>query len=192
MTIARGPLAKAHRLLAPRVAFLVGTRSPTGEPNLIPVSNTTSVSTDPEQVLVAVLKRWTTHANLQTGTGFTVSVPSNEQAEGVWKLGARYSGYTVPDNATKLATCGLPIDETASDYGPVLANGYGWLACRTVARLDVAGDHGLTVGQVELVAFDDALFNAEGTPVKDLTPLMQVTGNRFTTVSTCYELPYLS
>lgn len=192
MSMVEGPVAKAHRLIAPRVAFLIGTLSPTGEPNLIPVSNTTSVSTDPQQVLIAVLKRWTTHANLQSGTGFTVSVPTTEQADGVWRLGARYSGFPVADNRTKLATCGLPLDHTASSYGPVLANGYGWLSCRIVARLDLAGDHGLTVGQVETAAFDDASFDVDASPRKDLHPLMQVTGNRFTTAAPGYELPYLT
>jgi flavin reductase (DIM6/NTAB) family NADH-FMN oxidoreductase RutF len=187
-----GSVGRAHRLLAPRVAFLIGTLSPAGEPNLIPVSNTTSVSTDPQQVLIAVLKRWMTHANLQTGAGFTVSVPATEQADGVWKLGARYSGFCAPDTSTKLARCGLPLDHAASPYGPVLANGYGWLSCRIVARLDLAGDHALTVGQVETAVFDDTAFDSDTCPVRDLHPLMQVTGNRFSTAATSYELPFFT
>jgi flavin reductase (DIM6/NTAB) family NADH-FMN oxidoreductase RutF len=193
MPIVEGPVPKAHRLLAPRVAFLIGTVSPEGVANLIPVSNTTSVSTDPQQVLIAVLKRWTTYANLQAGIGFTVSVPTNEQSDGVWRLGARYSGFNPPDNVTKLATCGLSLDHNVSHYGPVLATGIGWLSCRVVARLDLAGNHGLTVGQVEAAGFDDDTFDADGSPLRELTPLMQVTGNRFVTAAPeSYELPYLS
>jgi flavin reductase (DIM6/NTAB) family NADH-FMN oxidoreductase RutF len=108
MTLQRGPLDKAHRLLAPRIAYLIGTRSPGGDPNLIPVSNVTSISTDPEQVLIAVHHRWATCDNLCEAQGFTLSVPDSSQLEGVWRLGARYSGYRVASRAEKQATCGKP------------------------------------------------------------------------------------
>ncbi|MBI3686204.1 MAG: flavin reductase family protein [Actinobacteria bacterium] len=190
MSILEGPLRKAHRLLAPRVAYLIGTRSPSGEPDVIPVSNATSVSTDPQQVLIAVMKRWTTHTNLQHGGGFTLSVPTSDQAEGVWRLGARYSGFVTPDNATKLVASGLKFDHAASEHGPVLVTGLGWLSCRIVARLDLGGDHALAVGQVETAAFDKQAFDSDASPQRDLNPLMQVTGNRFTTAGTSYTLPY--
>jgi hypothetical protein len=85
----------------------------------------------------------------------------------VWKLGARYSGFSVPDTRTKLSTCGLPIDHTASGYG-------------------------LAVGHVEAAAFDDATFDVDATPLEDLRPLMHMTGNHFTTAAAGYELPYLT
>lgn len=190
MSLRPGSVPKAHRLLAPRIAYLIGTRSPAGEPNLIPVSNATSVSTSPQQMLIAVLKRWTTHTNLQTAAGFTLSVPTHDQAAGVWILGARYSGLPAPDNASKLAASGLALDHGASGYGPVVTTGLGWLACRIIARPDLGGDHGIAVGEVEAAAFDDVVFDADATPRTDPHPLMQVTGNRFTTTGASHELPY--
>lgn len=59
-----GSVAKAHRLLAPRIAYLIGTRDHGGTPNVIPVSNVTSVSTDPQHVLLAVYKQWRTYETL--------------------------------------------------------------------------------------------------------------------------------
>ncbi|MEU1551040.1 hypothetical protein [Nocardia sp. NPDC005745] len=55
------PMSHAHRLLAPRIAYLVGTTDTAGVANLIPVSNLTSVSTQPQQIAVAVVKEWLTH-----------------------------------------------------------------------------------------------------------------------------------
>jgi flavin reductase (DIM6/NTAB) family NADH-FMN oxidoreductase RutF len=94
-------LDKAHRLLAPRIAYLVGTRASDNSPNLIPLSNLTSISTRPQHLALAVCKQWETHKNLHNADGFTVSVPHIGQLEGVWKLGARYSGYPYVNNAEK-------------------------------------------------------------------------------------------
>jgi flavin reductase (DIM6/NTAB) family NADH-FMN oxidoreductase RutF len=62
-------LRKAHRLLAPRIAYLIGTRAADGTRNLIPVSNVTSISTDPQQLAVAVYKQWETHRTLLAADG---------------------------------------------------------------------------------------------------------------------------
>ena len=186
-----GPIFRlAHRLLAPRIAFLIGSRDPAGEPNLIPVSNVTSVSTDPQLVLVAIYKRWKTYANFTTAQGFTLSVPTYDQMEGVWKLGARYSRYEYPGHQAKLRECGLALSMGASPFGPVLADGLGWLACHIVERMDVGGDHGMFVGEIDRVAFDDSVFELDGTPRGDFHPLMQVTGNRFATTGATDSIPY--
>ena len=171
----------AHRLLAPRIAYLIGTKDENGVANLIPVSNLTSVSTKPQQVAIAVLKQWRTYENLLTADGFTVSVPTIDQLGSVWRLGARYSRYPVVDPAEKLATCGLELDRDASRYGPVVPSGIGSLSCRVVARIDLNGDHGITVGEVERVWFNSADLDADGKPKSAVHPLMQQTGNLFTT-----------
>src|SRR3954471_9240532 len=98
-------LAYAHRLLAPRVAYLVGSYSEEGEPNLIPVSNVTSLSTEPQCLIVAIFEEWQTCKNLATSEGFTLCVPRSTQAEAVWKLGARYSGFRVDSRRDKLQRC---------------------------------------------------------------------------------------
>ncbi len=182
--------AKAHRLLAPRIAYLIGTRSAGGEANLIPVSNVTSISTDPQQILLAVYKQWLTYDNLNATAGFTLSVPSAAQLEGVWKLGARYSRYDFPDRPAKLGASRLTILDRPDMFGPVLAEGLGWLSCRTVQRLDFGGDHGVYVGEVVHVEFNTDVFGDDGRPLTELRPLMQVTGNHFSTASETITIPY--
>ncbi|MGH3519472.1 MAG: flavin reductase family protein [Haloechinothrix sp.] len=184
------PVDKAHRLLAPRIAYLIGTKDTDRVPNLIPVSNVTSVSTQPQHVLVAVHKHWTTYRNLLRADGFTVSVPSLSQLEGVWKLGARYSHFSTTEPAAKLAASGLALDYDASSYGPVLTDGIGWLACRTIERTDVGGDHGIVIGAIEHVRFNPPYLASDGTPAGEIQPLMKQTGNRFTTSGPMRSIPY--
>lgn len=171
----------AHRLLAPRIAYLIGTKDENGTANLIPVSNLTSVSTKPQQVALAVYKEWQTYVNLLTADGFTVTVPTMEQLDSVWQLGARYSKYPVVDPAEKLAACGLELDCDASPYGPITHAGIGSLSCRVVARLDLNGDHGIAIGEVDQVWFNPDHLTADGKPKGATHPLMQQTGNLFTT-----------
>jgi flavin reductase (DIM6/NTAB) family NADH-FMN oxidoreductase RutF len=190
MTNRVGSLPKAHRLFAPRIAYLVGTRSPDGEPNLIPVSNVTSISTDPQLIVVAVYRAWKTYDNLQTTDAFTVSVPTADQQDGVWKLGARYSRYDFPDRATKLTESGLALDHRPDLPGPVLTDGIGWLSCRITARPDVGGDHGVYIGEITHVEFNDDHLTTDGTPTHDPRPLMQITGNRFTAPGPAFTIPF--
>jgi len=185
-----GNLARAHRLLAPRIAYLIGTRDQHSEPNLIPVSNVTSVSTEPELVLLAVFKEWQTHANLIDTNAFTLSVPRVEHSLGVWKLGARYSRYRFSDLRTKLEGSGLSIEDRADLPGPILRDGLGWMSCSVSQCLDVGGDHGVFIGEVTHVEFDDQYLDAEGLPQIDPHPLMQVTGNQFSTSAESFRLPY--
>lgn len=189
MTTFLGPTDKAHRLLAPRIAYLIGSQSTDGESNVIPVSNVTSASTSPEQVLLSILKEWQTYENLLHGDGFTLSVPRDEQKLGVWKLGARYSRYDYPSRTRKLEACGLRFVHDV--FGPALADGYGWMACRIIERLDFGGDHGVFLGAVESVHFSAATFAGDGTPFSVLQPTMQITGNQFTTTADAVtDLPY--
>ncbi|MEU1551041.1 flavin reductase [Nocardia sp. NPDC005745] len=108
-------------------------------------------------------------------------MPTIEQLDGVWKLGAKYSKFSVADPTEKLAACGLSLDGNSSRYGPVLPTGIGWLDCRIVARFDLGGDHGITVGEVERVWFNTDHLTDDGKPKTTIQPLMQQTGNMFTT-----------
>lgn len=174
-------ISHAHRLLAPRIAYLIGTKDDAGTSNLIPVSNLTSVSTSPQQIALAVLKQWQTHRNLLTASGFTLSVPTIEQLDGVWKLGAKYSKFPATDPSEKLAASELLLSDTR--YGPVLTTGIGWLTCRVVARFDLGGDHGITVGEITDVWFNPDCLSDDGKPRNAIRPLMQQTGNLFTTTA---------
>jgi flavin reductase (DIM6/NTAB) family NADH-FMN oxidoreductase RutF len=187
-----GSVAKAHRLLAPRIAYLIGTRDRNGVSNIIPVSNVTSVSTDPQQVLLAVYKQWRTYEVLLNAGGFTLSVPLIDHLQGVWILGAKYSHYPVAGLGAKLLASGLALDHEASTHGPVLADGIGWMHCKTIKRVDLGGDHGLIFGQVQRVWFNPDLLDSEGVPRSHIRPLMQVTGNRFATNTQSQQIPYYS
>jgi len=183
-------LDKAHRLLAPRVAYLIGTRSAGGTGNLIPVSNVTAISTNPQQVCVAVYNQWETQSNLLTAEGFTLSVPHMDQLDGVWKLGAKYSRYQYQSNAHKFAESLLTIDESVCAYGPIVPDAIGWMSLRILQHLDFQGDHTLFIAQVEAVTFNAAYVNADGTPGAEVRPVMQITGNTFTTGADTITLPY--
>lgn len=183
-------IAKAHRLLAPRIAYLVGTRDCDGTPNVIPVSNVTSVSTDPQHLLLAVYKQWRTYETLLTAEGLTLSVPLIDHLQGVWKLGARYSGYPAASPQEKLTSSGLSFDYEVSSYGPVLTDGVGWIACQIIQLADFGGDHGLVIGQAQRAWFNPEFFNLDGVPHTQTAPLMQVTGNCFTTTAQLQQVPY--
>lgn len=184
-------LVYAHRLMAPRIAYLVGTRSEAGEADLIPVSNATSVSTDPQQVLIAVYRSFQTCHNLLTGQGFTLSVPRVSMAMGVWRLGARYSGLKVGSPREKLERSGVEIDESFSDFGPVAKDCLGYMECAICNIIDTAGDHVVFIGDV-LRAMRGSEFDSRGQPVTELKPLMQVTGNRMTQPGDSFLLKALS
>jgi flavin reductase (DIM6/NTAB) family NADH-FMN oxidoreductase RutF len=183
-------LDKAHRLLAPRVAYLIGTRAVDHTPNLIPVSNLTSVSTEPQQIALAVLKQWETHKNLRDADGFTVSVPHSSQLVGVWKLGAKYSRFPYTSTTEKIAASGLSVDGETSPHGPILEDGIGWAACRIVGNPDFGGDHGIYIGLIEHVEFNPQYLRSDGTPHDDARPVMQITGNTFTTAADTCAIPY--
>ena len=183
-------LDKAHRLLAPRIAYLIGTRTLNNSPNLIPISNLTSVSTEPQQIALAVYKQWETHKNLLSADGFMVSVPHLDQLEGVWKLGAKYSHYPYVNNAEKITASGLSVDHGSSAYGPILSDGIGWATCQIIERLDFGGDHGMYVAQIKHVDFNPKYLNPDGTPHGDVRPVMQITGNTFTTAADTHTIPY--
>jgi flavin reductase (DIM6/NTAB) family NADH-FMN oxidoreductase RutF len=182
-------VAVAHRLLAPRIAYLIGTKNPEGNPHCIPVSNLTSVSVQPQHVLLAVDKQWQTYRNLVYASGFTVSVPLFAHLDDVWKLGAKYSRFPVPPEGTLIAS-GLSFDNHASLYGPVLEDGLGWLNCQIIARHDLGGDHGIIIGLVDHVWFNPDYLNADGTPHQITHPLMQQTGNQFRTVGEAQSIAY--
>lgn len=66
-----------------------------------------------------------------------------------------------------------------SEYGLVTTSGIGWMACRTITRLDLVGDHGIIIAEVEQVWFNPNYLEPDGTPRAAPHPLMQQTGNQF-------------
>jgi flavin reductase (DIM6/NTAB) family NADH-FMN oxidoreductase RutF len=148
------------------------------------------VSTDPQHVLLAVYKQWHTYETLLNTEGFTLSVPLISHLQGVWKLAARYSRYPTTNTQEKLVASDLSFDYDISPYGPVLVDGIGWMDCQIVELADFGGDHGLIIGLAQRAWFNPEFLNLDGIPHTQVNPLMQVTGNRFTTATQYQQVAY--
>jgi flavin reductase (DIM6/NTAB) family NADH-FMN oxidoreductase RutF len=180
---------KIHRLLAPRLIAMIGTVSENGRKNIIPINNITSISTDPGMVLIAVHHPWITADNLKSARGFTISVPSEEQLELVWKLAPKYSGYE--SEIDKIEEFKTYLDTEFSEFGPVLKNALCWIECEVAGRPNEAGgNHILVIGKYNKAAADGRYFDADLNPVDNPKPVMQWAGNRFSSASDIVQIPY--
>jgi flavin reductase (DIM6/NTAB) family NADH-FMN oxidoreductase RutF len=185
------PAEKCHRLLAPRIAFLIGTNGRPG-PNIAPISNVTQASSKPQMFVAAIYRQSQTYENLQHSKGFALSVPRVEHADVVWRLGEKFSGFRVPTGQDKLQASGGTFDFGASRFGPILADAIGWCDCELMSQLSVPdGDHGLFLARVVGGAFNSEYMNVDGTYTKNSTPLMQLVLNMFSTSVDAWELPWL-
>lgn len=174
-------IGNAHRALAPRVVFAVGSRSPVGVPDCIPVSNVTSVSTEPQAVAVAVYHLWETARNLTAVPGFTLSLPTAGQLSLLWQLGGKYSGYADVSKAPKQDEFYEQFDFSFSAYGPVLKGAIAWFECFTRRWVADLGDHLLVIAAIERVMVDSDKYDREGYPIGEPEPIMQWTRNQFST-----------
>ena len=180
-----------HRLLAPRVAYLIGTNGSQG-PNMIPVSNVTSVSREPQLIVVSIYKQWDTYHNLIDAEGITVSVPTTDHIEAVWKLATKYSGFRPPAGQSKFDVCGAAVDMVASQFGPILEECIGWLECRTIKEAEIESDHGIFFAEVTKAFFNPEFLTTEGRYKKNSRPVMQVVKNSFSTSVDHWEIPYFN
>ena len=180
---------KPHRILSPRLVFCIGTIAKDGTQNIIPITNVTSVSVDPCQVLVAIYKEWQTCRNLQTTNGFTLSLASKEQLELVWKLGAKYSGYQ--STLSKTEEFKNSLDFEFSSYGPVLKDALGWLELEIVSRPDSAkGDHLMIVGECKKTMVNPDYYDTQINPIGMPKPLMQWERNNFSSADDIFSIEY--
>lgn len=180
-----------HRLLAPRIAYMIGTTGSRG-PNLIPVSNLTSVSRSPQLLVISIYKEWDTYHNLINAKGFTVSVPTTDHIDAVWKLATKYSGFTPPEGQNKFDVCGATIDMVASEFGPIFGDAIGWLECRIIKEAEIESDHGIFFGEVTKAFFDPDFLTPQGRYKQNSRPVMQVVKNSFSTSADHWEIPYFN
>jgi len=182
---------KPHRILAPRLVVAIGTTSPDGRKNIIPINNITSISTDPGMAIIAVYKPWITADNLKTARGFTVSVPHREQLELIWKLGQKYSGYQ--SDKDKIEEFKDDLDLEFSEYGPVLKNALGWLECKIIdLPKDVGGNHLMVIGQFTKAMVNPEYYNKEISPRGNPKPFMQWERNNFAEASDIFSIEYFA
>ncbi len=180
---------KIHRILAPRLVVLVGSKSSDGHSNIIPISNITSVSVKPSMVVIAIYKPWTTTANLKTAKGFTISVPQKDQLELVWKLGQKYSGYN--SDKDKIEEFGDELDLEFSEFGPVLKNSLGWVEYEIVDRpSEGEGDHMLFIGKVKKAMVNPKFYSDEVVPIGSPKPFMQWTSNTFAEPTDLFSIDF--
>jgi len=182
---------KIHRILAPRLVVTIGTLSADGRPNIIPINNITSISTEPSMVLIAVYKPWITAKNLKTAKAFTVSVPQREQLELIWKLGQKYSGYK--SNKDKIEEFKNELDLNFSEHGPVLKNALGWVEYDIIdLPKDVGGNHLLVIGQYTKAKVNPRFYDQEISPKGNPKPFMQWERNNFAEASDIFSIEYFN
>ena len=109
------------------------------EPVGITASSFSSVSLEPPQVLICVVKRLYTHQVIQNSGAFAVNILSVEQLD--W--GKRFAGM-FPEIEDRFQGIDYSTAETGS---PLLPDVLAWLDCRVVHAYD-GGDHTVYIGQV--------------------------------------------
>lgn len=185
-------LQMCHRLLAPRLVVLLGTMTQDGRANMMPLTNVTSVSTEPQLVAIAIYHEWRSCDALLKAVGFTISVASLDQIELVWKLGGRYSGYSAVSTTPKGIEFGSFMDENFSQYGPVLKGAIAWLECTISQVVSTGGDHTLFIGEIVQGAGRSSTYTCQGDAIAQPAALMQWSGNRFCGPGNIVNMEYYS
>jgi flavin reductase (DIM6/NTAB) family NADH-FMN oxidoreductase RutF len=183
------PLEVAHRLLSPRVGYLIGSGG-NDSPNIIPVSNVTSVSTSPELIAVGIYEKWAMAETVKRTGGFTLAVPSIDQLEFVWKLGASYSRYKGDGSGGKMLEFRDSLDQEWSDFGPVPVEAIGRMECKVTRLITDLGDHLWFVASVQRAEAASEFFGEDGLPRSAFHPVMQVVGNWMTTSATFTKIEF--
>lgn len=180
---------KIHRILAPRLVVLIGTKDKNGRQNIIPINNITSISTEPSMVIIAVYKPWITAENLKKAEAFTVSVPHREQLDLVWKLGQKYSGYN--SGKDKIDEFKDDLDLGFSEHGPVLKDALGWVEYKIIdLPKDVGGNHLMVIGQYSKAKVNPTYYDEEISPKDNPKPFMQWERNHFAEASDIFSIDY--
>ncbi|MDQ3954510.1 MAG: flavin reductase family protein [Actinomycetota bacterium] len=180
-----------HRILAPRIGYLVGTLGEDG-PNVAPISNVTQVSRSPQVIVIAVSRKWKTYRNLSKRSGFSLSVPRVEHAEVVWRLAEKFSGFDIPSGMSKLEASGANLDYDTSRFGPILEGATGWLECELLTEAGLVDtDHGVFFGRVLGGGFNENYMQPDGKYLRNSSPLMQVVENSFATTTDHWTIPWL-
>lgn len=174
------PLKYAHRLLAPRIAYLVTSISRHGRSNVAAFTNITSVSTDPQQIVLAVCPRWTTFKNIQATKEFVINIPGENLLRHVWVCGDKYAGNPIPSELDKISVAGLTKLASTQVRPPRLAECYAYLECR-VRWTRSTGNHRLFLADVVAARHRKGAFLEEMLlNVGVNRPVMQISGPHFT------------
>jgi len=109
-----------HRVMSPRIVYLVVTVDAEREFDVAPISNVTSVSTEPQRIVAAVYKEWRTCKNLLSTPEFSISIPSADKLTPVWLAAHRYAKISIPESWPKIDVAGFSRMPATSVPTPLL------------------------------------------------------------------------
>ena len=174
------PLEKAHRIISPRIGYIVTTVDAKGLVNAAVFSNLTSVSTKPERLVLAVYKPWDTIRNIRQTKEFVVNVPHKNLMEKVWICGDKYAGNPIPPKINELKVAALTEIHSKKVRPPRVAECSMHLECKVKWIKDV-GNHYLVLGEVVAASYTKGVFNGNWRQVVSKTkPLLEIGGGLFT------------
>jgi len=175
----RCPLGNAHRLLSPRIAYIITTMDGKDKTNAAPISNLTSISTRPEALVLAVYPEWTTCSNIRKTREFVVNVPGQNLLDEVWICGDKYSGISIPSNLNKISIARLTEIPSIKVRPPGLAECYAHLECEVVWTRTI-GDHILVLADIVFARHNEEAFGTGSLlNIKKFKPVMQISGPHF-------------
>ena len=182
------PLGKSHRLIAPRIPYIVTTVDKRNRVNAASFSNLTSVSTEPERLVIGVYKKWDTIKNIKETKEFVVNVPSKNLLDEVWICGDKYAGNPIPRGIDELKIADLTEIPSEKVKPPRIAECFGHLECKVKWIKDV-GDHYLVLGEVVAASFSSGYLDKNFIQIIPKTnPLFEISRGFFTSPGKVVEV----
>jgi flavin reductase (DIM6/NTAB) family NADH-FMN oxidoreductase RutF len=155
----------------PAPVWLVGTYDANGRPNVMPASWTGICCSQPPCVMVALRKMRYTYENLMARKAFTLSIPSEAQAQI-----ADYMGIVSGRKVDKFAKAGLTAVRSEVVDAPYAQEFPAVLECRLLHTLEL-GSHTQFIGEIVDVKIDEDALDASGKPlVEKIKPFTYMDG----------------
>lgn len=174
------PLPRSHGILSPRIGYIVTTVDGKGRVNAASFSNITSVSTEPERLVLSVYKKWDTLKNIKKTKEFVVNVPSRKLLNEVWICGDKYAGNPIPYGINELEIAGLTPLPAKKVKPPLIAECHGNLECKVVWMKNV-GDHTLILANIVRAVYTNGAFdNNLIQNIQKTQPLLEIGRGNFT------------
>jgi flavin reductase (DIM6/NTAB) family NADH-FMN oxidoreductase RutF len=173
------PIDKSHRILSPRIAYIITSTDENGMVNAAPFSNVTSVSTEPEKLVLSVYKEWDTIQNIKKTKEFVVNVPSKDLLQKVWICGDKYAGHPIPPQINELKIAELTEIPSEKVKSPRIEECYAHLECKVEWIKDV-GNHYLILAEIIAASFTKDYFDEDFiVKTAKATPLMEIARGHF-------------
>lgn len=179
------PVNVAHRLMAPRITYLIVSEEHPGEWNTSPISNVISVSTNPQRLVISIYNEWSTLNNICRNGIFSINILpiSRETVQGIWICGGQYGGIPNPKNKKKNEAANLKFEWHGFEV-PTIRESLASLICKVREKMPV-GDHTMFLADIEKCYCGEPYWDKGNTrPLfDDWRPIMQASGDIFTSSS---------